>query len=166
MSETAQAPADTTPDEWPGLEPAQAFVLPSYQWAIARVDAADSRLQTLMTFVATVTLAIPTLSRGFASAISFSSPWLIAALAVAIWIVFDGLLARTRGALAIVNPMALYNESLKLKKWEFQRDALYHAGKHLQKNVTLVESKAAAVSRMTWLFFLEVALLFIWVARA
>jgi hypothetical protein len=157
---------ETPENAWPAVEAAQVFVLPSYQWAIARVDAVDSRIQALMTFVATVTLGIPTLSRAFASAISFKTPWIIVAVVIAIAVVTDGMLGRTRGALSLVDPMSLYNTSLGLSKWEFQRDALYHAGKHLATNVALVEAKVAVLNRMTWLFLLELALLFVWIARA
>lgn len=62
--------------------------------------------------------------------------------------------------------MGLYNASLGLTESEFQRDAIYYAGKNMQKNVTVVEMKASVVSRMTWMFFLELGLMFIRVARA
>lgn len=166
MSETAPSLAEGSENNWPGLEPAQAFVLPSYQWMLARVEAADSRIQNIVNFAATVTLAVPTAAKNYAAAISFRSPFLIAAVVLALVVIADGMFARTRGALALVDPMVLYNKSVWRPKWEFHRNALYFAGKHMESNAALVNAKARVVLRMTCLFVIEMALLFAWVATA
>ncbi len=60
--------------EWAGTKPAQAYILPSYQWMLSRIEAADSRIHTLLTFVATVTFAVPTLGKAIRPDIPLGSP--------------------------------------------------------------------------------------------
>ena len=48
--------------KWPGVNVAFEFVLPSYQWMLARFEAADTRIQTMTVFAATVMLGVPVLA--------------------------------------------------------------------------------------------------------
>jgi hypothetical protein len=164
-STTSTADVQSLAATYPSLEAAQGFVIPSYQWMVVRIEAADSRIQTLMTFVATVTLAVPATRSALGGAVAFQSIWFVAAMVAAVAVVLVGVVARTRGAIVLPDPTALYNESAGLSVVEFQRDALYFAGKHFAKNKATVESKQGAVSAMTWLFLAELSLLLTWVIR-
>jgi hypothetical protein len=160
------AELDPLEQQWPGIKPAQAFVLPSYQWMIARLEAADSRIQTLLTFVATATFAIPTVGHAVQPATSFSSPWFVAAMCSGLIIAIIGITARSWGAVMLLDIAKLWDDNwLKLSEWEFQKDVLYFAGRHFGANRRLVARKAHAVTAMTALFALELALLLIWAAR-
>ena len=152
--------------EWPGVAPAQAYVLPSYQWMVARYEAADSRIQSLLTFVATVTFAVPTLSRAIRPEIPLRSRWFICAVGIAVLVAGIGLYARLTGSLVLPSPAALWQTSMKLSTWEFQRDAFYFAGQHYEANRKIVNRKAAAAGIMVVLFACELLLMLIWVSRA
>jgi hypothetical protein len=152
--------------QWPALEPAQSVVFPSYQWMIARIEAADSRLHTLMSFVATVTLGLPTLGRALNSSLSFRSLWFITGSLLASIIVVLGIVARGRGGIMLPNPMSLYNTSLNLSAEDFRIDALYFAGKHFETNRHTVEWKNRVLWWMSSFFLVEIALLFGWIVTS
>ena len=71
-------------EQYPGVESAQAYILPSYEWMLTRIESADSRIQTLVAFVATTTLAVPTIGVSLRDGISLGSGWFLAALGAAI----------------------------------------------------------------------------------
>jgi hypothetical protein len=151
--------------EKPGVAPAQAFVIPSYQWMLSRIEAADSRIHTLMTFVATVTFSVPTLVRAIWPEIPLESPPLVLALLLALSIWAFGLHARTKGGIQLPHPQRFYDRWLGKSEWQFQHDALYFAARAFEQNRRLVEWKADAVNRMSGLFAVELLLLFLWVSR-
>ena len=152
--------------KYSGLEQAQAYVVPSYQFMLSRLEAVDSRLQTVVAFVATVTLAVPAMSRALQPAISFESAWFVSAVVLALATIALGSAVRLSGALSLVNPATVYAQWLHLSQWEFQRHALYYAGQHFEANGALVNRKARGVFVMTSLFLLELICLFVWIARA
>ena len=161
MTQESEKPSE---DTWPSVESAQMFIVPSYQWMITRVESADSRLQTLVAFVATITFAVPVLGAALSKGISLRSPWFLCALLVAVGIVVCGTVARSRGSLNLADPKKVYDRTLHLTKWEFQRDAIYFAGEHFNDNRTLIETKALMLTLMTGFFVLELILLAIWIA--
>jgi hypothetical protein len=165
MTTNAVSP-DDRPDaeKFPGVEPAQVFVVPSYTWMLSRVEAADSRLHTLTAFVATVTLAIPATSRAIDSSLTFNSGWFVFGVALAVASVAIGIFARVYGVIHIASPTLLFKRTLHLSKWEFQKDALYRAGEAFDHNRRLVEIKANAVLAMGVLFVVEVVSLLLWIA--
>ena len=66
MNDTETAPAPETPphpEAMPGLDLAYGFVQPSYQWALARFEAGDGRLQTLHAVIAGVSLPVPAFAK-------------------------------------------------------------------------------------------------------
>jgi hypothetical protein len=146
---------------WPGVEEAYDFVLPSYQWAITRFEAADSRIQALQVFIVTITIAVTTI--GGKDALHSAPVW--GALLFATVSVFIGLVARCMGAISVSSPAALFcSEWLSKDPWTFRKDMLSFAGEHFEKNRRLINRKGLAAIVMTGLFALEVVLLLIWVA--
>lgn len=103
-----ESPVENQERVWPGIASASQYVLPSYQWMLARYEAADSRIQTLLTFVTTITFAVPTLCRALRPELSLESPWFIKAVIMAVIAVTVGLVARLRGGLVLIAPMTLY----------------------------------------------------------
>ena len=56
----AEPPRETpSPQDMPGLDVAYGFVQPSYQWALARFEAGNTRLQTMLTVIVSASLAVP-----------------------------------------------------------------------------------------------------------
>jgi hypothetical protein len=148
-----------------GVEAAQAFIVPSYQWMLVRLEAADSRIHTLLTFVATVTFAVPTLGRAIRPDIPLESPPLFIALLIALSICGFGLYARTRGGVQLPHPQKFYDRWREKSKRQFDRDALYFAAQAFEDNRRLVEWKADAVNRMSGLFAVELLFFFVWISR-
>jgi hypothetical protein len=151
---------------WPGATLAYDFVLPSYQWAIARYEAVDSRIQTLQAFIVTVTLGLPTLANLIGKNISFASWWFIIACSFAIMAVTIGLIGRARGSLALVPPQILYDKWLHKQESEFRKDMVYFAAEHFEQNTNLVNWKGRLVTMMTTVVLLEAGLLLVWMILA
>ena len=76
--------------EWPGAIPAYDFVLPSYTWVIQRVEAADVRIQTLLTFTAAMTVLTTTLAKTAFPMIEFTSVWFILGIGAFLLLVLTG----------------------------------------------------------------------------
>ena len=152
--------------EFPGLGPAQAFILPSYQWMLTRLEAADSRLQGLVTFTITVTLAFSAANRAIRPDISYDSGWFLAAMATAMVIVIAGLVARLYGVVTLADPEKVYDKWLRYSEWEFQTRALYFAGQHFKANRSLIRVKSAFLAILTALFAVELLMFLIWLRCA
>ena len=150
---------------WPGVSLAYDFVLPSYQWAQDRLDAVDSRIQTLQAFAASITAAAPILAAAIVKNIEFDSVWFALALVAFGLTVVTGAIARAWGSVTIVSPKHLYNHWLNFSEWDFKKNAIYFAGQHLETNRTLINRKAKVAGGMTVLFLLETVFLLVWVAR-
>ncbi len=63
----------------------------------------------------------------------------------------------------LIDPQALYENSLSWSKWEFKKNALYLAGQDFKDNAALVDRKGSYISAMTILVVLEVMCLGGWV---
>jgi hypothetical protein len=149
---------------WPSVQGAQMFVIPSYQFMLSRLEAVDSRLHTLVSFVATVTLAVPAVGRSVNAAVAFRSHWFLAGMTAALLSVCIGFAMRVWGSLALPSPAKIYERTLHLSSWEFQRDTIFFAGQHFDANARLVNTKANGVLAMSMLFLAELACLFLWFA--
>jgi hypothetical protein len=148
--------------QYPGVEPAQAFILPSYQWAVTRLEAIDSRIQALVTACITVTLAIPAIRGAVHPAADFHSWWFVSAVIAAALTLVAGMVARSWGALSVLAPDLLYDKWLAYREWEFKKNALYWAGRHFLDNLSVINRKARVVTVMTVLLLTEAACLLVW----
>ena len=75
---------------------------------------------------------------------------------------FLGVLARVWGGVAVVSPADLYARWLHYSEWEFKKNAVYWAGKHFEKNWTVVNLKGWAATGMSALFLAETVFLLMW----
>lgn len=155
-------PPQLNEDDYPGLEPAYTFVLPSYQWMLSRYEAADSRLQALVTLIATVTFAVPATAKAVIDQLSFDSPWFVTAVLVGLLTALAGVIARARGSLTLVDPAKVYDTAPQLSRFEFHRRALHQAGEHFDRNRRVIEQKSQVVTGMTIAFVAELGLLILW----
>ncbi|MGH8066883.1 MAG: hypothetical protein ACRERE_16925 [Candidatus Entotheonellia bacterium] len=151
---------------WPGVKLAYDFVLPSYQWAITRFEAVDSRIQTLQAFIVTVILRLPTLATLIFRNIPFTSWWFIMACSLAMIAIMIGVIGRSWGGITLVHPQVLYEKWLHRQEWECRKDMVYFAAEHFEQNSNLVNRKGRLVTIMTILFLVEAGLLFVWVISA
>src|SRR5947199_7605845 len=86
---------------WPGVKYAYDFVLPSYAWTTARLEAIVGRVQTLLTFAATITLGFPILGAAVNKGIHFTSGWFILALFSFAAQALIGMVARELGSVIL-----------------------------------------------------------------
>jgi hypothetical protein len=158
--DTQEQPSEAT---WPGVHRAYDFVGPSYALILQRLDAANSHLQTLQAFAASIALGAPILAASVVKDIDFHSPWFYSALVTLGALIVIGAVARILGAVQLVTPQMLYDKWLNYTEWEFKKNAVYWAGRHFKDNYTLVNNKALAAFGMTVLLLAEMGLLLGWV---
>lgn len=154
--------AEASEVTWPGVHLAYDFVSLSYPWILQRLDAVDSRIQTLQAFAASVTLAAPLLAASVVEDVDFRSPCFGLALAAFVAVVVLGAVARVWGNVKLISPQVLYDDWLHYSEWEFKKNAIYFAGQHFETNRSLVNNKSWAGLAMTALLLLEVGLLVAW----
>jgi hypothetical protein len=139
-------------ERWPGVDRAYDFVLPSYQLLVARFEAADNRIQSVLTFAATVALGIPVFGKAVRPALSLESRWLWAALAIFAGIAIIGVAGRARGSLRLVNPGLLYEKWLDRSEWVFRKDMVFFAGQDFAANSDAIRRKGNCALVMASLF--------------
>jgi hypothetical protein len=154
------------PEQWPGVDVAFEFVLPSYGWALSRLEAIDGRLQALQAFSATVVVAAPVVARSLDAEIDFLSPWFLSAILAFVLIVAIGGVARVLGTVRIASPEQLYEGWLEYEPWEFKKNAVYWAGEHSRANTRVIRRKGIAAAALTAILIAEVGLLAVWVAAS
>lgn len=148
-------------DDYPSVDLAYSIAVASFEVAAKRFDSIDGKLQTLMAFVATVSVAIPSLAAG--RGITFSSRWLYIAAVFFLVSMALGVWARLMGTLKVLMPSVLFREWLSVPGWEFKKDMIYYAGTAFDDNLKIVALKWKCTVIMTVLFVLEVLCLTAWV---
>lgn len=163
LQRSPTAPSDSL-DQWPSIHEAYAFVMPSYQWLVARFEAADTRLTALLTFVAPLTLGVPVLARMVRPELSFTSPLFLVALVAFVLAAAVGVTARVSGHLVLPNPGFLYEHTLHESPLEFQKNALYFAGQHFTANAHAIDLKSRCAAVVLVAFLVEILAFIAWVA--
>jgi hypothetical protein len=151
-------------NQWPAVEAAFAFVIPSYQMLVSRFEAADGRLTTLLATAASLTGAAPVLGRAVRPDLSASSGWFVAGLALFAVIVVLGVAGRISGHLTLPDPQVHWNESLWRSASEFRRNAIYFAGRHFDLNAKAIDRKGCLTIWMAALLGAEIVAFAIWIA--
>ncbi len=149
-----------TEKAYPSVHLAYDLALASYEWAEKRLEAADSRAQTLLALATTVTLAfVPlALQRG----LSARSAWFILAIIAFASGIVLGMTARLQGSLRLIAPKALYEAWLHYSHWEFKKNLIYWAGEHFELNRALINRKGRLLTAASLSFLVEAALLLSW----
>jgi hypothetical protein len=153
-----------TEREFPSVELAYPIALGSYETALKRLDAVDTKLNTLLTFAVTVSLAVPVLAS--TKNLSFRSIWFIAAaIAFALGV---GVItfARLKGSLWLIDPRVIYDSYLDLDQWNFKRHTIDWAGDNWRHNQRLINRNGMLASVAAILFALEAVAVGAWVVAA
>jgi hypothetical protein len=150
--------------KFPAVGAAYDFVLPSYTFLIARFEAADTRLTTLLTLTATLSLGAPILAGSIRKDISFLSAWFLAAMVMFLASVILGLVGRVSGRLKLPDPMVIFTKSLHHPEWEFKKNAIAFAGQHFAANSEAILRKGNAAACVAALLVVEIACLICWIA--
>ena len=165
MTDTKAAPETAPrPEDMPALDLAYGFVLPSYQWALARLEAGDTRLQTMLAVIVSASLAVPSLAGALNEDLSFTDKWFVLAAAAFLAAVAVGVCGRHFGAIALVDLEKLLGNCLEpLSEAELKYSVLYYGAEHVHHNARIIKRKWRCAGAMLALFVLEVALLLAWV---
>lgn len=150
--------------QYPSVELAYEFVKPSYDWMLDRLEAANNKIQHLLTFSASITAVLPLVSKAIFSEISFNSGWFYSTIFVFILLVITGIIAKRIGNITLVNIESLYEKYLHYSNWEFKRNMLFWAVKHLNANKKNVNTKNLLLDIMTILLLCEIIFAVIWIA--
>jgi hypothetical protein len=148
--------------DYPSVKLAYEIALKSYDWAIQRLNAMDDRTDKLLVWISSITLGTVALVGGRKISDGVFDWWFVIAIAIFMSIVCFGLYIRQHGALTIIDPKKTYN-LLHKSEWNFQKDTIYFAGEHLEKNIGLVNKKADYTTYMIYLFLAEIAALVAWI---
>lgn len=152
-------------DEWPSVGPAYDLAIASYQVAYQRLDAVDGRIQTLQTYVASVTLGVPVIVTAIESNPALDSIWFILAMLAFVGVFLIGASTKEFGSMKGISPTILYDEWLRIEEPEFKRTLIYWAGMHFEYHTKLINFKGWAANAMTGLFLLEGLMLVVWAVR-
>lgn len=151
--------ASTTPinleTEYPSIDLAFKASEQSYDIAQRRFDAIEGRVQSLLLFATTITLAIPAIIKSSNPGISLNSCWLACAIAVYFIAISLGTYTRLRGSLSLVTPKKLYEKFLGFSEAEFKRRYIYYAGVNFEENTYEINLKGHLLNCVALLFALE-----------
>ncbi|MDT5268320.1 MAG: hypothetical protein QOH49_506 [Acidobacteriota bacterium] len=149
---------------FPSVVLAYPLALASYDQMQKRMDVVENRLQTLLGFTTTLTLALIAAVSG--KAVSFQSGWFYAGLAFFGLGEALGVYAKLSGSLQVLSPATLYREWLTWGEWEFKKNMVFWAGEAYAVNKREVNRKGNMASMSAILFLLEAAGFAVWLARA
>jgi hypothetical protein len=161
----SQSEVEKTEQSYPAVGLAYEVALASYEVAQKRYDAIDARIQTLLAFATTLTLAVPAAASSIRGA-DLRSRWLISALIAFAGTVAVGTYARWKGDIILLNPKHLYDGWLRYSEWEFKTNMVYWAGEHFEANRRLINSKGRLAVAASIMFALEALMLVVWVLLA
>lgn len=137
----------------------------SYALAERRRDAVHQRIDTLLSFVTTVTVAALVVVVSVFENPDLRSPLLWAAGAVYLLLVLCALIAKSVGALRQISPKLLYEQWLHLDEHEFRRRVIYAAGEYADEARRTTLWKTRAETAMAVLFVTEGTLFLAWLVR-
>jgi len=150
---------------YPSVDLAYDIAIDSYDVAVKRIEWIDGRLQALLTFAATVGGAVLSVvaSRGL---LHFRSVWFYLAMISFTLATIIGFYARFTGTIRVLDPTLFYENWLHFSPWEFKKNLIFFAGEDFDWNIKLSKRNWDLSVVVLILFFLEVAFLVLWVARA
>lgn len=157
-----ESEADFNPALYPSIDLAYPLAIASYEVILKRLDSLDARVQGMMTFAATMTLAVPVFLSN--KGISFHSRWFWLTIFCFVAGSILGTLARIQGTLKQIDPGKLYTHYLGLSEAEFKKDTIYYAGVNLAHNNDLVEKRFRLMVAMNVFYLAEVAAMAFWAA--
>ena len=152
-------------EKYPSVELAYEFVIPSYELARSRLESVERRIEGLLTYIATITLAIPVVTIAIAKesgqldVLGWQAVGALSCFAAATLL---GMVGRQVGEITLVDPTKLYEKTLSYTHWEFQKNAIYFAGEHFEKNRSLIACKSRLGDIMVGLLVAEAIFGLLW----
>ena len=156
---------ELSPDDYPSVELIYDFVLPSYDWAVRRLDTLERRIDHILNLLFTLTLAVPVVTIAIAGAdnnpdfLHWSG---IVALGLFLVTAVFGIYVRQAGELTFMDIRGMYEEWGYLTPYTFKQYVTYYAGGDFADNVAFVKKKARQTDLVVTLFFGEIAFGLVW----
>ena len=148
---------------YPALELAYGLVLPSYEWALQRLDAIDARLRHIATLAASITAAVPLAMAAIDGSVSLT-PWFVVGAAIGVLTMVLSTYAQTAGVLILLDP-AKIRPHLTMTPDEFRDYLLDYAGRHQATNGKVINARGYWAMGLSVLVALEVGLFTVWVVQ-
>ena len=139
------------------------IALGSYVSVREQWESVHRRLDTLLSFVTTVTIAAPVAAQAVLDHAGFESPMVVSAGAVYVVIVLIALIARSFGAVQQISPRELHENWLNYAEEEFREGIIDWAGEHNDHAHVLIGRKNLAANVMALLLVAEALLLIAWI---
>lgn len=156
------------PSQYPSLNLAYEYVIPSYGWALSRFEAVERRIERLLMLILAATIAVPVFlplvreEPVHLSTAGWKSILILGAIVLFVLAASIGIYARQAREVSLVDPGVHYRESLSLPHWEFQRNAIYFAAEHMKENVANIALKSRLADCMAGLFGIEIVMWVVW----
>lgn len=160
------ADEDTIKANYPAIDAAFAFVVPSYQIMASRFESADAKLNTMIATLLSLTMAIPVFSKLIDPNISFRSWWFAIGIVMFLAGVGIGLRGRLTGCLTVVDPAKHFNKSLHRGDLDFKKNAICFAGDHMAMNAEAIRVKGVFSVRVAVAIALETMAFLAWIASS
>ena len=158
--------SNVEPDgEYPGTDLAYDIAVASYSLSERRWDAIHQRIDVLLSFVTTLTVAAPVVTAAVLDEPDLESPLLLAAGATYLALVLVALVVRSTGSLRQLSPKRLYEDWLQLEETEFKRRMIYWAGEHADEARKQAYCKTLAATLLVGLFAIEGVLFLVWLVQ-
>ena len=158
---------DFHPTRYPSIPLAYDFVLPTYDWALRRLESIERRIDILARSAITIALAAPASAfaitrlsgKTFHLVLDESAYIAISASLIAVmW----GLVVRQVGSVHVIDLRQVYDKHLHKSPEEFQKDMIYTASEHAIKNEKLSQLKSYCADVMVALFVIEIVAVINW----
>ena len=158
---------DFDPTHYPSISLAYHFVLPTYDWALRRLESIERRIDLLARTTITIALAAPASAfaitrlsgKTFHLVLDESAYIAIAASLIAVvW----GLFVRQAGCVSVIDLRQVYDKYLHKSQGEFQKDIIYTASEHAIANERLSRLKSYGADVMIALFIIEIVAVINW----
>ncbi len=151
--------------QYPAVNVAYDFVLPSYELLTTRLEAADTRLTTLLTIASSFALGVPLFAQAVRPHIPFRSLLFFAAMGFILVAAALGVIGLLSGRIKISDPTILYQKFLHKSEWAFKKDMIYFAGEHFHINAQTLEKKWKFTIWMTFMMLFSVFAFVLWISR-
>jgi len=152
---------DKLAQDFKSVELAYPLAVASYDLAQKRLDVVEGRLQTLLAFVAPVTVAVIAAANGKGA--PFTSYWFIAAMIFCLFGLALGVHTRLADTVIVIDPGVLSQKWLHFSEWQFKRNVIHLSGKHFNANATVIARKGRYTSWTAFIFLLEALCLGAWI---
>ncbi|MFZ1978672.1 MAG: hypothetical protein WAV76_12015 [Bacteroidota bacterium] len=138
----------------------------SYDWAIQRSDAVDSRIDRYLAWISSINIGLIAIIATKYSFISFQSFWFRFSMIMFIASIGCGIFTKLRGSLKLFDPEKVWEKRkiwFGLEEWKYKKRVFYWAGRHYHINQSFINWKGNCETAIIIIFLVEIISLCIWI---